>query len=208
MTQHSTLQKGFTLWFTGLSGSGKTTLAKALEPELRRRGLKVERLDGDIVRQSLTRDLGFSKEDRDRNIERVTFVAKLLTRNGVATLCSFISPYIERRKQSRQEIGSFVECYVECPLEVLVERDVKGLYGKAMAGEIENFTGVSDPYEPPPGPEITVNSATQSVEESVAIILRRLQELGYLPSEQAPDGAYTEDEEQQVEDRLRALGYI
>jgi adenylyl-sulfate kinase len=199
-------QKGFTLWFTGLSGSGKTTLAKALEPMLRDRGLKVERLDGDIVRQSLTRDLGFSKEDRDKNIERVTFVAKLLTRNDVAVLCSFISPYIERRNRSREEIGSFVECYVECPLETLIERDVKGLYEKALAGEIESFTGVSDPYEPPPNPEITVNSATQTVEESLEAIVRRLEELGYL----SPDGegTYDDEDEKQVEDRLRALGYI
>lgn len=201
-----TSQKGFTLWFTGLSGSGKTTLAKALEPVLRDRGLKVERLDGDIVRQSLTRDLGFSKEDRDKNIERVTFVAKLLTRNDVAVLCSFISPYIERRNRSREEIGSFVECYVECPLETLVERDVKGLYEKALAGEIENFTGVSDPYEPPPNPEITVNSATQTVEESLEAIVRRLGELGYLSPE--GEGTYEDEDEKQVEDRLRALGYI
>jgi adenylyl-sulfate kinase len=199
-------QQGFTLWFTGLSGSGKTTLAKALEPVLRERGLKVERLDGDIVRQSLTRDLGFSKEDRDQNIERVTFVAKLLTRNGVAVLCSFISPYIARRDKSRAEIGRFVECYVECELDTLIERDVKGLYKKALAGEIENFTGVSDPYEPPPHPEIVVNSGTQTLEESVAIILRRLEELGYLSAD--GDSAYDEDEEKEVEDRLRALGYI
>ena len=199
-------QKGFTLWFTGLSGSGKTTLAKALEPVLRERGLKVERLDGDIVRQSLTRDLGFSKEDRDQNIERVTFVAKLLTRNDVAVLCSFISPYVARRDKSRAEIGRFVECYIECSLDTLIERDIKGLYKKALAGEIENFTGVSDPYEPPPNPEIAVNSGTQTVEESLAIILKRLEELGYL----SPDGGstYADDEETEVEDRLRALGYI
>ena len=201
-------QRGFTLWFTGLSGSGKTTLAKAVEDELRRRGLKVERLDGDIVRQSLTRDLGFSKEDRDRNIERVTFVAKLLTRNGVATLCSFISPYVNRRRESRQEIGNFCECYVECPLETLIERDVKGLYTKALAGEIQNFTGISHPYEPPPNPEITVNSATQTVQESTAVILRRLEELGHVPGEAPEEGAYSEEEEQEIEDRLRALGYI
>ena len=199
--------KGFTLWFTGLSGSGKTALAKALEPILRERGLKVERLDGDIVRQSLTRDLGFSKEDRDKNIERVTFVAKLLTRNGVAVLCSFISPYIARRDRTRREIGSFVECYVECPLDVLVERDVKGLYKKALAGEIQSFTGVSDPYEPPPNPEITVNSATQTIEESTTTILRRLEELGAIPAAKG-DEAYDEEEEKEVEDRLRALGYI
>ena len=201
-------QKGFTLWFTGLSGSGKTTLAKALEPELRHRGLKVERLDGDIVRESLTKDLGFSKEDRDSNIERVTFVAKLLTRNGVAVLASFISPYIERRDKSRQEVGSFVECYVECPVEALIERDVKGLYKKALAGEIKNFTGISDPYEPPPNPEITVNSATQTLEESTAIVLKGLEELGYLQPKAPADSAYSEEEEKEVEDRLRALGYI
>jgi adenylyl-sulfate kinase len=204
-------QKGFTLWFTGLSGAGKTALAQALEPELRERGLKVERLDGDIIRQSLTRDLGFSKEDRDTNIERVTFVAKLLTRNGVAVLCSFISPYTARRDKSRAEIGEFVECYVECPLDVLVERDVKGLYKKALAGEIKNFTGISDPYEAPPSPEIRVNSGTQTLEESLAIILQRLEEMGYVPLAESPidgDGAYSEEEEQEVEDRLRALGYI
>jgi adenylyl-sulfate kinase len=204
-------QEGFTLWFTGLSGAGKTALAKALEPVLRERGLKVERLDGDIVRQSLTRDLGFSKEDRDLNIERVTFVAKLLTRNGVAVMCSFISPYIARREKSRAEIGNFVECYIECPLEVLVERDVKGLYKKALAGEIKNFTGVSDPYEAPPNPEIVVNSGTQTIEESMAIILQRLEELGYVPPKGSPvdgDGAYSDEEEQEVEERLRALGYI
>jgi adenylyl-sulfate kinase len=203
-------QKGFTLWFTGLSGSGKTALAKALAPVLRERGLNVERLDGDIVRQSLTKDLGFSAEDRNTNIERVTFVAKLLTRNGVAVLCSFISPYIARRDKSRAEIGEFVECYVECPLEVLIERDVKGLYKKALAGEIKNFTGVSDPYEAPPNAEIVVNSATQTIEESMAIILQRLEELGYLPKQEATEdeGAYSAEEEQEVEERLRALGYI
>lgn len=172
--------KGFTLWFTGLSGAGKTTLAMALEPLLRAKGFKVERLDGDTVRQGLTRDLGFSKEDRDKNIERVTFVAKLLTRNDVAVLASFISPYRERRDKSRAEIGAFVECYVKCSLDTLVERDVKGLYRKALAGEIPNFTGVSDPYEEPLAAEIVVDSGTQTVEESVAVIMKRLQELGYI----------------------------
>jgi adenylyl-sulfate kinase len=201
-----TEQKGYTLWFTGLSGSGKTALAKVLEVELHRRGLKVERLDGDIVRKSLTRDLGFTKEDRDTNIERVTFVAKLLTRNGVAVLCSFISPYRERRAKSRAEIGNFVECYVECPLEVCIERDVKGLYQRAMAGEIENFTGVSDPYQAPENAEIVVHTAQQTVEESVQVILQRLEELGYLPSETKE--AYSAEDEAAVEERLRALGYI
>ena len=175
-------QRGFTLWFTGLSGSGKTTIAKQVEKELRRRGLKVERLDGDIVRQSLTRDLGFSKEDRDKNIERVTFVAKLLTRNGVAVLCSFISPYRARRAKSREEIGEFIEVYVECPVEVCAQRDVKGLYAKAFAGEIENFTGVSDPYEPPENPEIVCHTAEETVEESAAKVIAYLEEHGYIPA--------------------------
>jgi adenylyl-sulfate kinase len=173
-------QKGFTLWFTGLSGSGKTTIAKLVEQELRGRGLEVERLDGDIVRQSLTRDLGFSKEDRDENIERVTFVAKLLTRNGVVVLCSFISPYRERRAKSRQEIGKFIEVYIECPVEVCAQRDVKGLYEKAFAGEIENFSGVSDPYEEPENPEIVCHTAQQTPEESAAEIVSYLEEQGHV----------------------------
>lgn len=175
-------QRGFTLWFTGLSGSGKTAIARQVEQELRRRGLKVERLDGDIVRQGLTRDLGFSREDRDKNIERVTFVARLLTRNGVAVLCSFISPYRERRQKSRQEIGEFIEVYVDCPLEVCAQRDVKGLYARALAGQIENFTGVSDPYEPPENPEIVCHTAEETLEESTAKVLAYLEEHGYIPA--------------------------
>jgi adenylyl-sulfate kinase len=201
-------QKGVTVWFTGLSGTGKTALALRLEEALRMRGLKVERLDGDIVRQSLTRDLGFSKEDRDKNIERVTFVAKLLTRNGVAVLCSFISPYREVRAQCRQEIGDFVEVYCYAPLETLIERDVKGLYKKAMAGEIANFTGISDPYEPPENPEVTIDSSTETVDESLVRILRRLEELGYVPAAEEEDTPYTADEEAEIEARLAALGYL
>jgi len=175
-------QQGVTVWFTGLSGSGKTTIAQHLEQELRRRGLKVERLDGDIVRQGLTRDLGFSKEDRDKNIERVTFVARLLTRNDVIVLCSFISPYRARRDLSRQEIGQFVEVYVECPLEVLIQRDVKGMYRKALAGEIKEFTGISDPYEPPENPEIVCHTAEETVEQSAAKVLAYLETHGYIPA--------------------------
>ena len=188
-------QRGVTVWFTGLSGSGKTALALRLEEEMRRRGLKVERLDGDIVRQGLTRDLGFSKEDRDKNIERVTFVAKLLTRNGVAVLCSFISPYRAVRANSRQEIGNFCEVYCYAPMETLIERDVKGLYKKALAGEIPNFTGVSDPYEEPLNPEVK--------------IVRKLEELGYMPhiaDEDLPP--YSAEEEAAIEARLAALGYL
>jgi adenylyl-sulfate kinase len=200
-------QKGFTLWFTGLSGAGKTALALRLEEVLRERGLKVERLDGDIVRQSLTRDLGFSKEDRDMNIERVTFVAKLLTRNGVAVLCSFISPYRARRAKSRKEIGNFVEVFCKSSLEALIERDVKGLYEKALAGEIQNFTGVSDPYEEPENPEIVVETDKETVEESLAKIVNRLEELGYVPPVET-EGEYSNEEEAEVEARLRALGYL
>jgi adenylyl-sulfate kinase len=175
-------QKGFTLWFTGLSGSGKTTIAIPVEQELRSRGLKVERLDGDIVRQSLTRDLGFSKEDRDMNIERITFVAKLLTRNGVGVLCSFISPYRARRAKSRAEIGEFIEVFVDCPVEECAKRDVKGMYAKAFAGEIANFTGVSDPYEEPENPEIVCHTVQETVEESTARIIAYLEEHGYIPA--------------------------
>jgi adenylyl-sulfate kinase len=200
-------QKGVTVWFTGLSGSGKTALALRLEQELRKRGLKVERLDGDIVRQGLTRDLGFSKEDRDKNIERVTFVAKLLTRNGVAVLCSFISPYREVRARSRAEIGNFVEVYCHAPLETLIERDVKGLYKKAIAGEIQNFTGISDPYEPPEKPEVTVDSGAETIEQSLAKIVHKLEELSYAPPAEAEE-SYTTDEEAQIEARLAALGYL
>jgi adenylyl-sulfate kinase len=173
-------QKGFTVWFTGLSGAGKTTVAVTLTEKLRARGLKVERLDGDTVRQSLTRDLGFSKEDRDKNIERVTFVAKLLSRNGVGVLASFISPYRKTREMVRNETTNFIEVFVHAPLEVCAERDVKGMYAKAFAGEIKNFTGVSDPYEEPLNPEIMLNTHEETVEESVAKCLAYLEEHGYL----------------------------
>jgi adenylyl-sulfate kinase len=189
-----------------MSGAGKTALALLLEKELRARGLRVERLDGDIVRQSLTRDLGFSKEDRDRNIERVTFVAKLLTRNGVAVLCSFISPYRAVRAQVREEVGNFVEVYCHASLETLIERDVKGLYKKAIAGEIENFTGISDPYEAPENPDVVIDSGAEAVEESLAKILRKLEELGYVPP--AAGTPYSAEEEAEVEARLAALGYL
>jgi adenylyl-sulfate kinase len=199
--------QGFTVWFTGLSGSGKSALAIKLEEVLCERGLKVERLDGDIVRQSLTRDLGFSKKDRDMNIERVTFVAKLLTRNGVAVLCSFISPYRERRAKSQSEIGNFVEVYCKASLEALIERDVKGLYKKALSGEIQNFTGVSDPYEEPENPAVVVETDKETIQESLIKIVHRLEELGYVPPAETGD-AYSADEEEQVEARLRALGYL
>jgi adenylylsulfate kinase len=172
--------KGFTLWFTGLPCSGKSILANAVAEDLKSKGMKVERLDGDIVRKSLTRDLGFSEEDRNMNIERVTFVAKLLTRNGVAVLASFVSPYNKIRAYSRNEIGEYILVYVKCPVEVCEDRDVKGMYAKARAGEIKDFTGIDHPFEEPDTADIIVETDKQSVEESKKIILKALESLGYL----------------------------
>lgn len=174
-------EDGFTVWFTGLSGSGKSTIAEMLYHEFKARGMKAEILDGDVVRQNLSKGLGFSKEDRDTNIQRIAFVADLLTRNGVATICCPISPYKETRDQARTTIGAFVEVYVHATLEELAaNRDPKGLYKKAIAGEIKNFTGVDDPYEVPENPELVVDTMTESPEESLQRVLDRLKELGYL----------------------------
>ena len=175
-------QQGFTVWFTGLSGAGKTTIADALEPILRERGVtKLEKLDGDVVRTHLSKGLGFSKEDRDTNIRRIGWVAEVLTRNGVCVLTSAISPYREIRDEVRAGVGNFVEVYVKCSIEELTRRDVKGLYEKALKGEIKNFTGVSDPYEEPLNPEVTVDSESEDLDESVGKVLARLEELGYVP---------------------------
>lgn len=174
-------QPGFVVWMTGLSGAGKTTIALLLVEELKARGLKVERLDGDVVRESLTRDLGFTKEDRDKNIRRVSFVAKLLSRNGVACICSFISPYQAARDRVREETTNFIEVFVDAPLDVVVERDVKGLYEKAMAGEIPNFTGISDPFEAPAKPEVHVRTDRQTPAESAQTIVKHLEEQGLIP---------------------------
>jgi len=176
------VQEGFVVWFTGLSASGKTTLAKSVEEELRRRGFSyAQRLDGDVVRQDLTRDLGFSKEDRDENIHRVTFVAELLSKNGVATTCSFISPYRKARANARARCHNFIEVYTYCPLETLIERDPKGLYAKALAGEITGFTGIDDPYEEPENPDIIVHTDKETVAESTEVILRHLEQQGLIP---------------------------
>lgn len=174
-------EKGFTIWLTGLSGAGKSTLADALEILLRDGGHKVEVLDGDIVRTNLSKGLGFSKEDRDTNILRIAFVADLLSRNGVAVLVAAISPYRDVRQQAAQKIGNFVEVYVKCSLDELVKRDVKGLYAKALRGEIANFTGVSDPYEEPLEPHVTVETDKESVQESLNKIIGCLNKLGYSP---------------------------
>lgn len=175
-------QRGVTLWFTGLSGAGKTTISQAVAKALREKGYPLEILDGDIVRQNLTKGLGFSKEDRDENIRRIGFVAHLLTRNGVIVLVSAISPYQEIRQEVREKIKDFVEVYVNAPLEVCEERDVKGLYKRARAGEIKAFTGISDPYEPPVNPEIECRTDKEELSESVAKVLQKLQEFDYIPS--------------------------
>lgn len=176
------MQKGVTVWFTGLSGAGKTTICKRLETILRERNMKVESLDGDVVRKHLASDLGFSQKDRYANIERVAFVAEVLTRNGVCVLASFISPYQQMRDYCRKEIGDYVEVYVKCDIDECVRRDVKGLYQKAIRGEISRFTGISDPYEEPVDPDVIVETDKETVEESTDKVVRFLEDHGYIPS--------------------------
>jgi adenylylsulfate kinase len=174
---------GFTLWFTGLSGSGKTTIAELVGPELERRGALVEYLDGDVVRTHLSKGLGFSKEDRDTNIGRIGWVASRFTRAGVVTLVSAISPYIETRDAARglvEEFGPFIEVFVDTSVEECANRDVKGLYAKAFSGEIKEFTGVSDPYEAPPSPDVHLTTETLSAEESAALVVGELEARGLI----------------------------
>ena len=171
---------GFTLWFTGLSGAGKSTISEIIHKKLQDAGRKVELLDGDVVRTHLSKGLGFSREDRDINIRRIGWVCEVLSRNGVVAIAAAISPYRSVREEIRAHIPNFVEVFVECPLEVVASRDVKGLYKKAMAGEIPQFTGVSDPYEPPLNPEVTVNSSTQTPDESASRIWATLENLGFV----------------------------
>src|SRR5258706_9459291 len=178
-------QKGFSLWLTGLSGAGKTTLAGALKREMSDRGMAVEVLDGDEIRTNLSKGLGFSKEDRDTNIRRIGYVCRLLSRNDVAAISAAISPYREVRDEVRRLIEAdgvaFIEVFVKCPIRVLAERDVKGLYKKALAGELKGFTGVSDPYEEPLAPEVLIESNRETVESSVTKIIRELEQRVQLP---------------------------
>src|SRR5512142_576977 len=179
--EHGLEQIGFTLWFTGLSGAGKTTVSRLVERELCMRGYRVEMLDGDVVRENLSKGLGFSKEDRDTNIRRIGFVCELLTRHDVVAITAAISPYRAIRDENRARVGGrFVEVYCKCPIDVLADRDVKGLYKKALAGEIRNFTGVDDPYEPPLHPEVVVQSDQETPEQSAAKVIATLQSLGYI----------------------------
>src|SRR6266508_3140435 len=207
------MSTGLTIWFTGLSGAGKSTISEIIERELRALGGNVEVLDGDVVRTHLSKGLGFSKEDRDTNIRRIGWVCEVLTRNDVVAIAAAISPYRAIRDELRANIGRFVEVYVECSIEHLAERDVKGLYKKALAGEIANFTGVSDPYEPPLSPEVTCYSdGRETPEQSAAKVIAKLEELGYVERRVlvaavgAVDSVYSEEEEDEVTERLRDLG--
>lgn len=224
------MDRGLALWFTGLSGAGKTTLATLIEAELRARGRQVELLDGDVVRTHLSKGLGFSREDRDTNILRIGFVCQMLARNGVIAIASAISPYRETRDRVREMLGegAFVEVFVDTPIEECARRDVKGLYKRAQDGKIAEFTGVSDPYEPPTAPEIRIVTVGHTVEESAGEILRWLEAHGHIapvaqeaaPEPAAPElvavaapapatnGAYSTEEEAEVSARLEALGYL
>jgi len=197
--------RGFTVWFTGMPSAGKTTASNILAGKLRERGLKVEVLDGDEVRKNLSKGLGFSREDRICNVTRIGYVCSLLSRNGVVAIAAVIAPYAEARDINRRQIGDYVEIYCKCPVDVLIERDVKGLYKKAMAGEVKNMTGLQDPYEEPETPEITVHTNMETAEESVARIIQHLEELGYIPY-RAED--YDQSEEAEIEKRLEDLGYL
>jgi adenylyl-sulfate kinase len=205
---------GFTIWLTGLSGAGKSTISAILEAELRERGHKVEVLDGDVVRTHLSKGLTFSKEDRDTNIRRIGWICEVLTRNDVVAIAAAISPYRVVRDEVREKVGRFVEVYVECSIETLADRDVKGLYRQALAGQIKNFTGIDDPYEPPLHPEVTCYSdGRETPEQSAAKIVAKLEHLGYIERREpifASNGheSYSEDEEAEVSGRLRELGYI
>jgi len=196
--------KGYTVWFTGLSGSGKSALANRLATTIKSRGQSVDILDGDVIRRSLSKGLGFSKEGRDENIRRVGHVCSYLTATNRVAIAACISPYSSIRDQNRDLIGDFVEVYCKCSIETCAKRDPKGLYAKAFAGEIKGFTGVDDPYEEPENAEVTINSDKESIDESLALILEKLEELGYLPKEEMMTG----EEEQKIKQRLTQLGHL
>jgi adenylylsulfate kinase len=188
MNEQTSAPPGFTVWLTGMSGAGKSTIALALAGELERRGRRVEVLDGDEIRKILSKGLGFSREDRDANVNRIAFVASLLVRHGAAVISGAISPYAQARAAARARIGNFVEVYVRCPLDELIRRDTKGLYVRALSGELKRFTGISDPYEEPEAPEVTVDTERENVETCVAKILAALEARGYVaPAAASPN---------------------
>jgi adenylylsulfate kinase len=200
--------KGFTLWFTGLSGAGKSTNSYNVYMELKRRGLKVELLDGDIIRMNFSQGLGFSKKDRDVNIRRIGFVSYLLNKNDIISIVAAIAPYRETRDLNRRLIGDYIEVFCDCPLDVLEKRDPKGLYKKARAGEVENFTGISDPYEAPHKPEVLLKTGNESVQESYRKVLSYLEKRGHIA--QSSDCSicdWTEEDEIAARQHLVALGF-
>jgi adenylyl-sulfate kinase len=199
-------QEGFTLWFTGLPCSGKSTLAVLVAEELARRGRGVEILDGDVVRTHLTKGLGFTREDRDENIRRIGFVCRLLSKHGAVAIAAAISPFRSVRDEVRATIPNFIEIYVNTPLEICIHRDVKGMYKKALAGELKNFTGIDDPYEPPLHPELVIETGQETPLDSTARILHRLERLGLIAPVQ--ESAYTPEEAERIRTRLVRLGYI
>jgi len=200
--------KGFTLWFTGLPCSGKSTLAGIVAAELKRRERFIEILDGDEVRKHLTKGLGFSREDRDENIRRIGYVCRLLSRNGTIAIAAAISPYRAVRDEVRaaHEPGRFLEVFVNTPLEVCIRRDVKGMYKKALAGEMKNFTGIDDPYEAPAAAELVIEAAAEPEQQSGTRIITRLEQLGLVDAVHEP--AYTPEEAEKIRERLTRLGYI
>lgn len=202
------MNKGFTVWFTGLSGAGKSTLSQLLEKKLKEWGRSAEILDIDTVRTNLLQCLTINRHDRDISIQRIAFVCKLLTRNGVAILAPTISPYREAREMARKEIGNFVEVYVKCPLEVCIERKVKGLSERALKGEIAGFDGISEPYEEPLNPEIVVETDKETAEESANKIFQKLTNLGYISRAGSASHVYSPEEEDKIKEQLSHLGNI
>lgn len=201
-------KKGFTVWMTGLPSSGKSTLAGLLAAKLQGYGLPVVNLDGDEVRLRLSKGLGFSKEDRDENIRRISYVARVASDMGGVAITSAISPYREIRDEARAEIANFVEVFVSCPVEVCIQRDVKGLYKKALAGEIKGFTGIDDPYEEPLNPELVVHTDHESEQESIGRILDTLTHLRLLPDASGGAAAVSDEQREQALTKLRGLGYL
>lgn len=202
------MKEGFTIWFTGFTAAGKTTVARLVARELLERGLKVELLDGDEVRKNLSQGLGFSREDRDRNVLRIGYVCKLLSRNGVVAIGAAVSPFRETREKLRAEIGNFVEVYVSCPLGVCQERDYKGIYKGVKEGRICGVSGVDDPYEEPENPEVTIRTDRETAEESAAKVITALEEMGYVAPRESSSSGYSEEERLILERRLSELGYI